>query len=98
RRVEPDDVRATARAVAYADLGDLVEWGPRGVQLVPSKKLTREQRLTVASVTEHRDARTGRVNALGIKLGDRIAALIRLARKLRLVAGHAAGAGRPPRR
>src|SRR5213083_1372758 len=83
-RLEADDVLATAMAVAYADLGDLVEWGPRGVQLVPSKKLTREQRLAVASVTEHRDARTGRVTSLGIKLGDRIAALMLLARKLRL--------------
>jgi len=83
-RLEADDVLATAMAVAYADLGDLVEWGPRGVQLVPSKKLTREQRLAVASVTEHRHARTGRVTSLGIKLGDRIAALMLLARKLRL--------------
>ena len=35
-------------------------------------------------MTEHRDARTGRVTSLGIKLGDRIAALMLLARKLRL--------------
>ena len=40
--------------------------------------------IAVASVTEHRDARTGRVTSLGIKLGDRIAALMLLARKLRL--------------
>lgn len=64
--------------IAFADLRDLVEWGPEGVNLRPSSELTDDQAAAVSEVSETR----GRNPSRRLKLHSKTEALDALARQL----------------
>lgn len=74
-----DEVIREFLRLAYSDLSDYISWGPKGVKLVSSKKLTADQTAAVQELT---------IKAYGeikIKLHPKIPALSKLAEHLNLI-------------
>lgn len=69
--------------IAFADLGDIVEWGPAGIRIKDSDTLTQAQRRRVAKVTEMSKAHGGRMR---LEVHDKIRALDKLCRMFGLYA------------
>src|SRR6185437_2064081 len=49
-RLDPDRVLAELVRIAFADIGNLVDWGPDGVTLKPKRELSADDRAAVAEV------------------------------------------------
>ena len=64
-------------AIAFQDVGEIVEWGPDFVRVRPSEELTPLQRASVSEVTTRR-TRNGTVTT--VKLRDPMPALALLAK------------------
>ena len=65
-------------AIAFANAGDYFDWGPDGIVIRDSARLTEEQCAVVSEVSQTKNAQGG--GAVRIKLYDKLAALARLAR------------------
>lgn len=74
--ITADRVVKELAIVAFADIGDLADWGPDGVKLKPSKDVSPDARRAVAEVSESRTAKGGVHRR--IKQHDKVAALIKL--------------------
>ena len=79
--IKADDVIQEVARIAFANMGDFATWGPAGVNLTDSEKLTAEQRAMVAEITETVTANGG---SKRIKLKDSLKALELLGRHLHL--------------
>ena len=84
--VKADRVVLEAARIAFADLGRMVRWGKRGVELLESTELSPDDRAAVAAVQERRHK--GQLEGLSIKLHDKNAALVTLCRHLGLFNQH----------
>ena len=96
-RINGDQVLTELGRIAFADLRDVVEWGPEGVILKSSNSLTPDAARAVAEVI---DTRTRSGGSLRVKLFDKRAALEALARHLGMTTGVGAEGGHnlPPLR
>lgn len=80
-RITNDRVLVEYARIAFADLGDFVEWGPEGVQLKPGAVLSDDDRAAVAEIVVQEGKATPRTR---IRLYDKLRALDRLARYQRI--------------
>ena len=78
-KVTADRVLEGLAQIAFASIGDAVEWGPDGVTLMASSELSADVMAAIFEVSEtpHEDGRTIRV-----KMHDKLKALITLGRHL----------------
>ena len=74
-----DKVVQELALIAFANADDFFDWGPDGITVKSKADLTRGQRAVVAEVSETITEHGGTVR---VKLGDKLAALDKLARHL----------------
>ena len=79
--IKADDVLQEVARIAYASMTDYATWGPDGIKLVGSERLTPEQTVAVAEVSETTTQHGG---SKCIKLHDKLKALELLGRHLGL--------------
>lgn len=81
-RISADRVLIELGRIAFANMGDYVDWGAHGVTLKDSDTLTSEQRAAVSEVTEIFTPQGGRT--VKFKLHDKLKALNDLGRHMAL--------------
>jgi phage terminase small subunit len=81
--INQDRVLQELAIIAFGDLGDVCEWGPSGVTIKDSKKLTPMQRRMIGEVAEH----FGSENRQGVKIKThaKVKALETLANILQMI-------------
>ena len=77
--VDAEKVMSELINIAFADLGEVVSWGPDGVVLKNSARLTLEQRHLIAEVSQS-DTPSG--TNVKVKLHDKLKALELIGKKL----------------
>jgi phage terminase small subunit len=93
-RAQIDAARVTAEyaRIAFANIADIVDWGPKGVSLKPDARLTASDGAAVLEITLGPGGEAKRVH---IKMQSKLAALDALARHLG-IDGKAAATSAPP--
>lgn len=81
--------------IAFANASDFFEWGPDGVTIIPSAKLTSDQRAVVSEAQETRAKGHGE-STIKIKLSDKQAAIDKLMRHLGAYKNEITGPGGGP--
>ena len=71
-RTHGDDVLQKVARIAFASMTDYATWGPDGIKLVGSERLTPEQTVAVAEISETTTQHGG---SKRIKLHDKLRAL-----------------------
>lgn len=81
--------------IAFANAGDYFDWGPDGVKVKASTDLTEEQRAVVCEVSQTVTEKGGTIR---VKLADKLAALEKLGKTLRMFTDkhEVSGAGGEP--
>ena len=79
--IKADSVLQELKRVAFASMTDYATWGPDGIKLVGSERLTPEQTVAVAEISETTTQHGG---SKSIKLHDKLKALELLGRHLGL--------------
>jgi len=52
REFGPDHIKSRLAGLAKGNIADYIEWGPDGLKVLPSSKLTREQTANIVKVTQ----------------------------------------------
>ncbi len=74
--ITADRIKRELAAVAFANMGDFVEFGPKTVKLKPSAEMAREDLAAISEVYQ----KTGKISERGIRLHGKVPALELLAK------------------
>jgi phage terminase small subunit len=74
--ITADRIKKELAKVAFANMADFADWGPRSVKLKDSSKLSREDTAAISEVYQ----KTGKMTERGIKLHSKVSALELLAK------------------
>ncbi len=78
-KITADRVVQELARIAFANAGDFFDWSPEGITIKARADLTHEQQAVVVEVSE---TKTDHGGTIRVKLGDKLAALDKLARHL----------------